>query len=350
MAGVLAGALLLTACTPQAKEEEKTKHTGSFFGTFDTVVQLVGYTDTQEEFDGYLKALEEEFQALHKEYDNYKSYEGMNNIRTVNLNAGKEPVKVNDPIIDLIEITRERYETVSTKTDISNGALYGVWHDYREMENPTVPDEAELKEAAMHSGMEHIIVDRDAGTVFIDDPLVQIDLGAVAKGYATELAAQKLESMGLVSGIVNSGGNVRTIGTPSDERDRWGIGIQNPDYLMGLSPEENVEVVYVTEQSVVTSGDYQRFYVVDGVTYHHLIDPDTLYPAQYFRAVSVVTKDSGLADFLSTAVFLMDYEEGRALIDSIEGAEALWVMKDGTVQYTEGMEKIAYSKGAHATD
>ncbi len=350
IAGALAAVFLLAACSPQ-QEKAKERYAGTFYDTFDTVVQLVAYTETEEEFNEYFDALKEIFQELHKEYDNYNRYEGINNIYTINEMAGKEPVPVSDSILDLLEVSRDYYSTYSTKTDISNGALFKVWHDYREdEENPQVPAEEELREAAAHSGMEHIVVDRNAGTVYIDDARVQIDVGAVAKGYATEVAAKKLEEMGLVSGILNSGGNVRTIGKPTDDRNRWGIGIQNPDYLLGKSSEENIEVVYVAGKSVVTSGDYQRFYTVDGKTYHHLIDPDTHYPADYFRAVSIVADDSGLADFLSTAIFLMDYEQGKALIDSIEGAEALWVMKDGEVQYTEGMEKIAYSKGAHATD
>lgn len=349
MAGLVAAALLFAGCTSQT-ETEMERFSGSFYDTFDTVVQLVAFAEDQEAFDEYMEALKTRFTALHKEFDNYNAYDGVNNIYTVNEKAGQEPVQVNEPIIELLEQTRERYDTLSEKTDISNGALYAVWHDHREMETPTVPEQTDLEAAAAHSGMEHIIIDREAGTVMIDDPKVQIDLGAVAKGYATEVAAKELEAMGLTSGIINSGGNVRTIGKPLDGREHWGIGIQNPDYLLGESSEENAEVLYVSDQSVVTSGDYQRFFTVDEEVYHHLIDPDTLFPATHMRAVSVVTQDSGLADFLSTAVFLMPYEEGRALIDSVEGAEALWITKEGDLLYTEGMKQIAYSQGAGATE
>ena len=135
-----------------------------------------------------------------------------------------------------------------------------------------------------------------------------------------------------------------------DGRDRWGIGIQHPDYLLGKTSEENIEVVFVANQSVVTSGDYQRFYTVDGKTYHHLIDPETHMPADRFRSVSIVTEDSGFADFLSTAVFLMSYEEGRALVESLDGVEALWVLPDLTLQATEGMQAISHSHGGSAND
>lgn len=355
MKRILAAALaclLLTACTPAKKYE---KHSGTFFGTFDTVVQFVAYTETEEEFNRHREALESTFQELHKLFDNYNTYEGVPNLRTINDNAGKAPVHVDARLIELLKSTLEREKTLSAKTSVTSGALFQVWHKVREevIDNGQpayLPDEAALQEAARHKGAEHIVIDEAAGTVFIDDPLVQIDLGAVAKGYATEYAAKKLAEEGLESGIINSGGNVRTIGKPMDERARWGIGISNPDYVLGESTEENAEVVYVADQSVVTSGDYQRFFTMDGERYHHLIDPDTHWPPTHFRSVTIVTKDSGLADFLSTAVFLTDYESGRKLVESLDGVEALWILPDGTKEFTEGMRAISYSQGAHATD
>jgi len=117
---------------------------------------------------------------------------------------------------------------------------------------------------------------------------------------------------------------------------------------LGNSEESVLETVFLTDASVVTSGDYQRFYVVGDKVVHHLIDPETLMPGDYFRAVSVITENSGMADFLSTTVFLMPYEEGKALVESLDGAEAMWIMKDGTIQATEGMKSIMKSNGATA--
>ena len=141
------------------------------------------------------------------------------------------------------------------------------------------------------------------------------------------------------------GGNVRMGNPPADGRAKWGVGIQDPDgAVLGLS--DIVETLYLTGCSVVTSGDYQRYYVVDGQRYHHLIDPDTLMPDTDFRSVSIITEDSGYADLLSTAAFLMPYEESRAFIDSLDGVEAIWLFPDGSKKMTFGAMNVAKSCGA----
>jgi len=151
---------------------------------------------------------------------------------------------------------------------------------------------------------------------------------------------------GFTSFIVSSGGNVRTVGAPRDGvRNKWSIGIQDPDGNALVPNGDNLDIVYVNDASVVTSGDYQRYYVVDNKRIHHLIDPTTLMPANYYRAVTVVTLDSGVADFLSTTAFLLPYEKSRALIESLDGVEALWIMPDGSMKATEGMKKSLKNMG-----
>ena len=156
----------------------------------------------------------------------------------------------------------------------------------------------------------------------------------IGKGYAVQMVANYAKELGYNNLVINCGGNVVSIGQRADETN-WKFGIQNPD----LEAENNVlKTVSISDLCLVTSGDYQRYYVVDGVEYCHIIDPDTLMPPNYFSAVSIICDNSGLADALSTALFNMTYEEGLELINSIDNAEAIWVYEDGSVKYSENFE------------
>jgi len=154
-------------------------------------------------------------------------------------------------------------------------------------------------------------------------------VGAIAKGWAAQRAAEKAPTGYLLS----VGGNVCATG-PKSEGNPWVIGVRDPDG----AADDYLHTLYVERGSLVTSGDYQRTYMVDGKFYHHIIDPETLMPSTYRRSVTILCDDSGLADALSTALFLMDREAGQKLLDST-GAEAMWVDGDGEIFYSPGFEE-----------
>lgn len=343
--------LLFVGCQKN-RQPEYTKYSDSFFDTFDTMTRVVGYTKSEEEFNSYLEKIHSRFLYLHKLYDIYNDYEGINNIKTINDNAGIKPVKVDKEIIDLIVFAKDWYKRTGGRVNIAMGSVLNIWHEYREQgmydpQNAKLPPMEDLLEAAKHTDIDNIVVDIDKSTVYLSDKNMSINVGAVAKGYATEIVAQEIMNEGLKSGIISAGGNIRVLGKPLDGiRKRWGIGIQDPDKLIVSDPQNTLDVIYLNNASVVSSGDYQRYYVVDGNVIHHIIDPDTLMPGEYYRAVTVLAEDAGVADFLSTAVFLMPYEEGRLFVDSLEGVEAIWIMKDKEIKVTDGMKKIMHSFGA----
>lgn len=347
---------LLSGCQPNqngehGEDRKYTKYDDNFFGTFDTLVQVIGYTETKKEFNSYIKKIETRFQELHELYDIYNDYEGINNIKTINDNAGIQPVEVDKQIIDLINFSKDWYNRTGGKTNIAMGSVLRIWHDYRgeaerDPKNAKIPSMEKLLEASKHTDINKVIVDDEKGTVYLEDKEMRLDVGAVAKGYAVEVVVKEIMEEGFVSGIVDAGGNVRTIGKPLDYvREKWGIGIQNPDESI-VSDSGVLETVFVNNASVVTSGDYQRYYVVDDKRIHHIIDPETLMPGDYFRSVTIVTENSGIADFLSTTIFLMSYEKGKGLVDNLEGVEVIWVMSDGTVKATDGAKEIMKSQGA----
>ncbi|MBR4082020.1 MAG: FAD:protein FMN transferase [Clostridia bacterium] len=324
-------ALLLTVSCTYA-EPALTRYTASFLSLFDTVTTMVGYAESKDAFSAAAEHFRSALERYHRLYDIYHTYPGMNNLKTVNDSAGVTPVQVDRAIIDLLLFCRDMYEVSGGAVDVTMGGVLSLWHTARAegLEDPAsacLPDAAQLTEAALHRGFEHVIIDEAAGTVYIDDPLVQLDVGAVAKGYAVEMICRDMPAGMLIS----VGGNVYATGANPDTGHPWGVGIQDPAGSMS----EHLHILDVTHGAVVTSGVYQRYYVVDGRPYHHLIDPATLMPGALWQAVTVVCDDSGVADALSTALFLLPQENGQRLLEHF-GAEAVWCSHDGTLLFSPG--------------
>ena len=329
---------LLVGCAP-AKEAEQTQYTATFLTLFDTVTTIIGRAEDEAAFRVKTQAIHDDLLRYHELFDIYNDYDGVNNIKTINDNAGIAPVKVDKAIIDLLTDCKQYYELSGGRVNVMMGSVLSLWHDARnhginDPANAKLPDREALEAAAEHTSMDSLVIDEVASTVYIEDALASLDVGAVAKGWATQRAADNAESGMLLS----VGGNVCATGPKKADGTPWVIGIQNPDV-----PDENIHTLFVPFGSVVTSGDYQRAYTVDGKAYHHIIDPDTLMPAAYWQSVSIVCgdsfSDSGLADALSTALFLMDAESGEALVKEY-GADAYWIAADGTEYMTDGFEKM----------
>jgi thiamine biosynthesis lipoprotein len=253
----------------------------------------------------------------------------------VNDAAGADPVTVDRKIIDLLLDCKAYYAATGGRVNVAMGGVLKLWHDARsdgidDPRNARLPDEAALREAAGHASFDAVVIDENAKTVYITEKSVQLDVGAIAKGWAAQRVAENAPE-GL---LISVGGNVCATGAKDENGTPWVIGIQNPD-----GGEDYLHTVYLSAGSVVTSGDYQRTYQVDGKLYHHIIDPDTLYPSEYWRSVTIVCPDSGLADALSTALFLLPLEEGRELAERY-GADAMWVDAEGDIHYTPGFEEI----------
>lgn len=326
------------------------KYSVTYFDTFDTIISFTAYARTQEEFDTAAALLHDRYQYMHRLYDNYNAYDGVNNLYTLNKTAALAPIKVDPLLFDLLKLCKEQQPRLREQVNVAMGSVLRIWHDYREAglndpENAQLPPMEALIAASAHTNYDDVILDEQASTVYYADPELKLDLGAVAKGYATEIVAQELFASGFNAFIISAGGNVRAGDPPMDGRKGWGVGIQNPDLAHA---SDLTDVLYLADTSVVTSGNYQRYYFVDGKLYHHLIDPDTLMPADHFPSVSVVTQNSGLADLLSTALYLMPYEEGRAFVETLEGVDALWIFEDGSFEMTDGLKPYAKSAGATA--
>ena len=310
---------------------------------FNTVSSIYSYGKTSKaDFDSYVDIADELLEKYHQLFDIYYEYSGVNNLKTINRNAGKSAVEVAPELIDFLLYCKELYTKTNGKTNVMLGSVLKIWHDCRESAesdfgylNPEyLPGEAELEAANEHTSIDALVIDREAGTVYISDPKASLDVGAIGKGYATQKLYEKLISLGADSMVLNIGGNIRTIGVKPNGEE-WVTGVTNPD----RDSDETIACrVKIGDTSIVTSGDYERYFYAGETKYHHIIDPDTLMPAAYFPSVTIFTSDSGLADALSTALFCMSYEDGIALIKTFEGVEALWITYDGEILHTDGVQ------------
>ncbi|MDR1021298.1 MAG: FAD:protein FMN transferase [Synergistaceae bacterium] len=327
--------------TPGAPVQAK-KFSAEFFGTFDTVVSFTAFTKDEAEFEKYLEVVRDEMTRLHRLFDIYNDYEGIVNIKSVNEAAGMAPLKVPPEVLDLLETAKEAYADTGGAVNVALGPALSVWHGYRERAlansaNARVPSYAELSSASGHMSLDDMEIDRENSTVRLRYPDMRLDVGAIAKGFAVQRAVERVKEAGLKSGIVNAGGNVAVVGLPLDGREAWSIGVQAPDDGTG---SRVIDVLSLTDGAAVTSGNYQRYFIVGDTRYHHIIDPDTLYPAKGIKAVTVLHPDSTRADVLSTAAFILPYAEARDMIAK-HGAEAVWLLEDGRLEMTEGYRRLS---------
>ncbi len=252
-----------------------------------------------------METIKADFLEYDKLFDIYNNYDGINNLKTINDMAGKSPVVVNQAIIELLVEAKEMYVISDGHINIAFGSVLSIWHDYREAaindpENASYPPLEVLKVAATHCNIDDIIIDREKNTVFLKDPAMRLDVGAIAKGYGIDrVAEQQLSENKDPHLLFSIGGNIRTVGSKPNE-EGWIVGIQNPD---NNSEQTALLRLKLTEGAIATSGDYQRYFTVNGIRYHHIINKDTLMPSNYFSAVSVVCDSAARADALSTAGF-----------------------------------------------
>ena len=294
--------LLLTGCGKQ-------EYSKNLF-YMDTIINVKLYNISENKAN-------EAFDEIEKIY---KKYEQLTNFYDENSELSKLNNDVNYEISDeLLELIKIGYEW-SVKTDgllnINIGNLTKIWHDFRE--NPiSLPNVDNIK-------VEHLEIEDNK----ILNNKVNIDLGAITKGYVTEKVGRYLEENGINYYLINAGGNVKV---GKSNKGYYNIGIASP------ISNETFEVVKDENISVVTSGGYERFYEYEGVMYHHIIDPNTKYPANYMKSVTVIGEDSGLCDILSTTLFLMNIEDGKEFIKNYD-VKVIWFTNDNEIIKSDNYE------------
>jgi len=248
----------------------------------------------------------------------------------VNKAAGRQPVQVHDDVFRVIDRALYYAELSGGAMDPTVEPLVTLWGVGTD--NARVPSQEEIDAVIPLINWRDVELDRENKTVFLKRPGMALDLGAIAKGFAADEVAVILKKDRVKRAIIDLGGNILTYGEKAD-KSPWKVGLQSPFDERG----QYLGIVTGPAQTVVTSGVYERYFEYDGVLYHHLLDPATGYPTRNeLLAVTIITGASFDGDGLSTPVFVMGYEKGRALVESLKGVEAIFVFDDMTVRKTKG--------------
>ena len=311
---------LLAGCENQSAQSVRE----TYLDLFDTVTTLTVYAADEADVS---QIAQDSYARLNDVFDAYAPHEGVDGLYQLN-SADGEWATVDADLMNLLLLCRS-WRDRAPELDVTRGALFELWRAFRDGERG-LPTYDELAAAYAHGGWENVEIDEAGLRARLLDPEMRLDLGAVAKGYSAGKLAEALEAAGYESYIIDAGGNVVT----GAREDPFVIGVTNPrgdGLVLKLSMEH---------RAAVTSGDYQRYRELDGVRYHHIIDTATLYPADHGIAqVTVVSPDSAYADFLSTTIFLMDYEAGRAFADE-KGLCVVWVTTGGEILMTDSARRM----------
>ncbi len=319
--------VFLSGCTDNLKEYKTN------FESLDTQIFIKIYVNKDIDNKKILQDIEKIYKDYHQLTNMFENYEDVQNVKTINDNAGIEAVVVDKKLVDLLEFSKSYYHKTDGNFDITMGALLDVWYNYRAncLDNDVcaIPSESELNEAKTLAGIDKLEINKETNEVYLSEAGMKIDLGAVAKGYITQKAVEYLNGQNVKHFLIDAGGNV-AVGEHY-ENENFKIGITDPNNI-----NTHYEVVEATDKSIVTSGDYRRYYEVEGKKYHHIIDPKTLYPSEFYKSLTVVTDDSGISDVLSTTLFNMSVDDGKAIVDKLDGYfKVYWHKTDGTRGFYE---------------
>lgn len=256
----------------------------------------------------------------------------------LNAAAGERPQPVSADTLHVLERAREASVLTRGKFDITFGALAEVWKFDHDQDN-VVPERAAIDARLPLVDYTAVELDRAARTAFVSRPGVRVHLGGIGKGYAIDRAVAQLRAAGFDDFLIQAGGDMYASGT--NNGPSWRLGIADP-----RGEHAAFAALDVRDATFSTSGDYERFFIKDGVRYHHLIDPDTGVPARGCRSVTIVAASALTADVLSTGVFIMGPEAGMQLIEQAPDVEGVIVTAKNEVLISSGLRDRVDVRGS----
>jgi len=290
-----------------------------------TVVTIKIYDNDQE------GALDAAFDKIHQLADRITTEQSSSEISAINAHAGLEPVQVSDEIYRLLETGLEYSRLAEGSFDISIGPISSLWRIG--FDDARKPGQDEIEAVLDLVRYEDVVLDQEKQQVYLKKKGMKLDLGGIAKGYIADEVVKVLDQFDVTTAIIDLGGNIYVKGH-HPTGGSWTVGIQNPVASRG----EIIGTVQAVDQSIVTTGIYERYLEIDGSRYHHILSPQDGYPfMNEIAGVSVLSEHSTDGDALSTLVFSKGLQDGMALVESLEGIEAVFITRDKRIYLSSGL-------------
>lgn len=260
----------------------------------------------------------------------FTTFSESSQVNKINAKAGLEPVQVDREVVELILRSKKISTLTQGAFDISYGSIdKRLWNFDTRM--TALPDRATARRLVRLINFRNVIVDEKASTVFLKEKGMRIGFGGIGKGYAAGRAKQLLQEKGVRSGVVNAAGDLTAWGLQPDGRP-WTIGIADPN-----SAQEIFSSLVITDTAIATSGNYEKYALIDGKKYAHTIDPKTGLPVQGIKSVTVICRDAEIADAMATPLMIMGIRAGLALVNQLNGLECIMIDEDNRIHTSKNI-------------
>jgi thiamine biosynthesis lipoprotein len=322
---------VLSSCSP--KKESLYRKTMVLMDTLVTIHVVAGSEEIAD------RAMTKAFEEIGRLDTLLNFFSDKSELALINRNAGISGVRVSPETFEVIGKAVYASEKSGGAFDVTIGPEVSLWN-FSEKKRP---DDAAVKEKLGLVNYRLIALDQENSTVELKGKGMLMDLGAIAKGYAADRAVEALKKQGIRSGLVAVAGDIKAFGLKQDGKP-WRVGIRNP--RQQGKDDEILASIEISDMAISTSGDYERFFIIGGERFHHILNPATGYPARGCRSVSVMAKDGVSADSFSTAVFVLGAEKGMKALQQL-GFEGMIVDGEGKIHMTPGMrEKIEFKRSS----
>ncbi len=311
----------VSSCVPQ---KEKVYRKSKIL--MDTLITISAVSDSGDKAD---LAIEKAFSEIEKLDKLLNFFSDKSELSEINKNAGKKAVKVSPETFEVIERALYASEKTGGAFDVTIGTEITLW----DFHNKVKPEDKAIRERLSLVNYKGILLNKRASSVYLNKKGMLIDLGGIAKGYAADKAVEVMKKKGIKSGLVSVAGDIKAFGLKPDGKP-WKIGIKNP--RAKNEDDEIMATIELTDMAISTSGDYERYFIIEGKRYHHILNPKTGYPADGCRSVSIIAKDGAITDPFSTGIFTLGAEKGMKLLEEM-GLDGIIVDKDGKIHTTSNL-------------